>query len=225
MIGFLGDVHSQEIGVKKVIAAIEEHNKNCVEFNNPEKIITALIQVGDWGIKSQYMNTIKPSIPIYWIDGNHEDYEYIRRINSGTTPVNVSENIFYVPRGTVLELDGRRIAFMGGAASVDKAWRTPGKDWFPDENITLQQIRKLDTAKNIDILVTHVPPQSIIRKHFNPLNLLMFGLSVDWVDPNAVAVEDIWKDLGYPQIFCGHMHQHIVDDKCTILDINELIAF
>ena len=47
--------------------------------------------------------------------------------------------------------DGRTVLFMGGALSVDKAWRTPGYDWFPEESITTGDLDRLPDV-HVDIV-------------------------------------------------------------------------
>jgi Icc-related predicted phosphoesterase len=161
MLAFLGDIHGDHEAFQAVLDEV-------VKFE-----FTALIQVGDFG---WYKNTIphframKFPIPVYFIDGNHEEFPLLRGITDVTE---MSENLFFVPRGTVLMLDDRKVAFMGGAASVDKDIRLSlGASWYDDENIRNEEIRRLDGVEGVDILVTHAPPQSIVQKHFDPRNLL-----------------------------------------------------
>jgi hypothetical protein len=63
----------------------------------------------------------------------------------------------HMPRGSVLEVDGYRVMFFGGASSIDKAWRVEGSSWWRQEDITYAQVRKaLDTVEGpIDALFTH----------------------------------------------------------------------
>jgi predicted phosphodiesterase len=209
MIGFLGDIH----GDHKALETADKHfvNEGCV----------AGIQVGDLGWYPwtvPYFNTLQLTLPWYWIDGNHEYYPYLANYTEVTEVV---KNLFYVPRGVSLELDGRRILFMGGAGSVDKAYRTAGKDWFPEEDITDEQLARVDMTQNIDILVTHVPPQAVIQRHFDPNELRMFGLDASWRDKNADKIETLWTQLGYPINVSGHMHRSVSGTKFRILNINE----
>lgn len=214
MLGFLGDMHGEVRTLANVVKKLEGF---------PE--ITALIQVGDFGFYPQLMAQfydIKPHIPIYAIDGNHEHFPMLTGLNAVTE---LATNIFYVPRGTVLELDGRKIAFIGGAASIDKKMRLQyGMSWFEDELVTELDIFKLHDVDKVDILVTHTPPYSVIQKHFPPVHLLGFGVSNDWRDPSADKIEALWNRLGKPPLICGHMHRSVVEGNVRILNIAELFA-
>ena len=216
MLAFLGDIHGTIYSL--------EHALNKIKLLHPE--VTALIQVGDFGwYKSRVegFGRINPHIPVYWIDGNHEHFPLFKHLDTVTE---VAPNIFYVPRGTVLELDGRRIAFCGGAASVDKEYRIRGGlSWFEDELITAEDVAKFDGVENIDIFVTHTPPQCTVDAHFDPMDLVRyFGLTLEWRDPSAKYVQDVWEKFGKPLLICGHMHRSVVDQmgKVRILHIDEL---
>ena len=95
-------------------------------------------------------------------------------------------------------------------------------DWFHDENITAEQADRARAWTNIDLMVTHVPPQSVITASANPVNKLQFGVSIDWRDANADVVEDVWRHVGCPPLVCGHMHYAFTStDGVRILDIDE----
>lgn len=215
MIAFVGDIHGQFHSLAGILAQIEKY---------PE--ITAIIQVGDFGFYPKFREEIaelKPTVPLYAIDGNHEDFNLFDGLTEVTE---MGPNVFFVPRGMVLEIDCRTIAFMGGAGSVDKEFRKQyGRHWDGRENITPDQIanfRKNVEGKQIDIMVTHAPPQAVIQRNFDPNGLLFFGLPTTWKDVNADIIETLWTDVGQPQLICGHMHKHVVDGTVRILDINEL---
>ena len=225
MIGIVGDLHAS---VNEICLAHNRAvNRGCV----------AVIQVGDFGFYPTVLEKLKVgllespfTIPFYAIDGNHEDY---RIVNTYATdvPTEVLPNLFYVPRGCVLDIDGRRIAFMGGAASVDKAWRLReaayhgGVHWFPEEQIQDEEMARLDGVDSVDMLITHTPPHCTVVAHFPPHNLLYWGLPIDWTDPSAFKVQALWERLGKPMLYCGHFHKSVTDQmgKVRILNIGEMV--
>lgn len=216
MIVFLGDVH----GFFDRVADVS----HLYEGN-----ATAIVQVGDFGYYPQTLSRLAQyhfPTPIYWIDGNHEYYPLITPLWDKTEPVKVLPNVYYVPRGCVVELDGVRIGCLGGAASVDKAYRKAYADWWPEEVTRPIDGERLLQHGPVDLLVTHAPPQFIVDKHFNPADLERhWGLSRNWRDPSAAIVEDVWNQLGQPPLICGHMHRSVVDGVVRILDINEVYEF
>lgn len=151
---------------------------------------------------------------IYWVDGNHEnheDLEYIRNENpdaiKNNNPIEVADNIFYCPRGTVLTLeDGRKMLFFGGAESVDKQWRTPGFDWFPGEDIKPQDLNALDSITNIDIVISHTCPSSFVGGVWSKSPVGMW----DKVEDSASRYLEWILEKYYPkQWVFGHFHENI----------------
>lgn len=218
MIVFIGDTHGYFNAIKTI------QNK----FPDPN---TIFIQVGDFGFWPELAGKWereRSDRPVYFIDGNHD---YL----PGLIPVKEVKEVwpgaFYIPRGTVLTLDNKKLAFMGGAASVDKARRVPGMDWFAEELITKYDIDQLvdnlskgsnpyDLEK-VDMFVTHTPPNDCIQANFDTKELsYMFGLPESWRDPSAFHIEALSLRLGNPPLICGHMHRSVKWRNVQILDIN-----
>lgn len=217
-IGFVGDIHGA-IGVLLDIV------KTASEFPD----VKAVIQVGDFGVRNiKNVNPTKYAFPLptYYIEGNHEYFEEYEGIAEVTE---ILPNLFFVPRGTVLEIDGRTVAFFGGAASIDKKYRLAQKlHWDNRENITPEQDAKMSEAckdKKIDIFVSHVPPQRVIKAHFDDMGKLAFGVGIDWEDPNAFIIERHWDAMGNPMNISGHMHRKVNGQNYRILDIMELWTY
>lgn len=213
MLAFLGDIHGSFMALQRAVDTAADAGA------------VALIQVGDFGFYSRSRGQLKQckfSIPVLWIDGNHEQHEIIP--HSSDSLWQVHDNCVYVPRGLKVRLDGRDILFLGGAGSIDKDLRLrDGLHWSPLENITAEQMTRALNAGPADIVVTHTPPHPVIRAHFDPKQAAyFFGVPLDWKDPNAGLVEVLWDRLGRPLLFCGHMHRSVVHDTCRILACEEL---
>jgi len=196
----------------------------------PEDI--PIIQVGDIGIWPEYGARYRSPIrPVYFIEGNHDYMPYFSGLNE-VAPL--WEGLIYIPRGTVMELNGLRIGFLGGATSVDREWRTfkgtlAEHGWFPEEEVFWHDCQKLlDNAggKPLDLLVTHCPPENSITANFERAGFLKaFNLPPDWIDSSARNIEKVWNALGNPPLVCGHMHRSVNWNKVRILDINEIYIF
>jgi len=212
-IAFLGDVHANFYQLKKIIAKLPED-------------VTSVIQVGDFGFyphtRGFYEKSpLRKDPKFFFIDGNHDHNLKLQECKEITE---VWTNAHFVPRGTVLELEGHRIACLGGASSVDKAWRQPGYDWFSCEVIRQSEAELFDNVSNIDVMVAHTWPQSMSKDLLDPKVLVeFFGLSKNWIDPSAQYVEDVWKKLGKPTMVCGHMHKSVQWESVRALDINEVV--
>lgn len=149
MILFLGDTHGDLEFVARACEFASDHEVDWI------------CQVGDFGFlwpgrdKIEELSVILKHYgqTIRFLDGNHDDHVRLRK------PYPWPENIIYQPRGSVYEdADGTRFLFMGGAASIDKHMRTPGKSWWPEETITESEMALALSQENIDVLVTHDAP-------------------------------------------------------------------
>lgn len=185
--------------------------------------VAAHVQVGDFGFYPDAMRAWKPlGAPVYFCRGNHEwhpDLDY----RGSTAPVEVAEGLWYVPSGVVVSVGGVRVGFCGGAGSIDYAYRTKGKSWHPELEVTRPEEVDALLSREVDIIVTHTPPQSIIDRHF-PGPKPNFGQSPDWFDPSALEVERL-LGMSRDHWFCGHMHRKVYDaaTNLRILDIGESV--
>jgi len=218
MILFLGDIHGQF----EVLARAQELAARVGA--------KAIVQIGDLGLfpanEHIFREMIKASnIPIKAIDGNHDNHEYWYQRDE-VYQLYQDRPLFIVPRGTVMTLDNRTIAFMGGAASIDKATRIQYNwHWDPRENIVqtdIDRLRKNVEGKSVDIFVTHVPPQIVIKENFDNANKIAYGVGPGWEDPNASIIEELWKQMDYPYLICGHMHKQVRGTTYRILAIDEM---
>ena len=103
----------------------------------------AIIQVGDFGYWEHVQGgdafldlcsdlATQNDLPLYWIDGNHENHTWLRRLygpggsRHKPTPEGFWEirpGVYYVPRGTRWVWSDRHLMGLGGAYSVDKFYR------------------------------------------------------------------------------------------------------
>ena len=179
---------------------------NLIEKEKPEIILAC----GDFGIWPAFMKYALSKInvastKIYFCDGNHEDHDFLENFlnewNGGdhSKPHEIHKNIFYCPRGSTLDLpDGRVVLFMGGAYSIDKARRTPGFDWFPQETLKPQDMEHLPDKK-IDILISHTCAKSNLSE--------MLGVnSLKGIDISNEVLERVVEQYSPKLWFFGHWH-------------------
>ena len=98
--------------------------------------------------------------PIYFIRGNHEDMAWLAGLRnesrSESTPVDPFDLIHYVPDGTVLEIDGFRVGFLGGVEYGAE----------PHTKIEQDALDAISSAGRLDLLVTHDGPYGIGTGHY-----------------------------------------------------------
>jgi hypothetical protein len=132
--------------------------------------INTILQLGDFGIwhdARSYLDTLekiakRAELTIYFIGGNHEDYDEIARWKFGPDRdgfVSMLPHVRWIPRGHRWTWTGIRFGALGGAFSVDWHYRTPGIDWWPGvEEVRHEDVERLGDAW-LDELVTHDAPE------------------------------------------------------------------
>ncbi|WP_337171562.1 hypothetical protein [Gemmatimonas aurantiaca] len=236
MIVFLGDVHDLLGPMHAMIHRLPPH-------------VDAIVQVGDLWVWPEdqdippmsdgsrralpprpmdaSLRWQRPAKDLYFLDGNHHLYPLTRGL---TAPTCVAPGAIFLPRGSVLTLPGKdgplRVGVLGGADSLHEAmWRTPDRDWWPDEErVTVADVDRLlanvTAAGGIDLLVTHTPPASIVRA--------MHPDETTTVHPSAELVEHAWRALGGGvsdppvELICGHMHAAWTDRRLRVEVLAEL---
>lgn len=176
--------------------------------------VSTILQLGDWwmdpaadvvladaGIKRVYVTL-----------GNHEPWNEITPILDARPghAVRVSDITWLLPRPTRLTIGGRSVLSLGGATSVDKAWRREGVSWWPDEGITDAHVAAAIAGGPADLVLTHESPArtpvSAVREMLrtNPMDFPDDALADSLLSRRRVA--KVW-DLVHPTLLVhGHMH-------------------
>jgi hypothetical protein len=101
-------------------------------------------------------------VTFLFIEGNHDRHvDGLDRLPvhppSGLRPCR--PNVWHVPRGFSWTWNGCRWAAIGGAVSVDAAQRIAGTSWWPEEEITDDEVdAMLRQVGQADVLLTHDRP-------------------------------------------------------------------
>ena len=144
---------------------------------------------------------LKLPFPVAFLDGNHENFPYLRAFPAetwcGGKVHRLTENIVFLPRGEIYEIDGKRFFVMGGCKSSAK-WKEMGL-WYPEEDPTAEEIA------------------------YAKANLIRCGCRVDYVlthrhedggDPDALTLGGLcsWieQNVSYTHWFEGHHHKNEV---------------
>lgn len=119
---------------------------------------------------------------ILFCDGNHEGFDYLETYPEeerfGAPVRKIRDNIFWLQRGYCYTIAGKTFFVMGGAYSVDYAYRMyyesryGDKVWFAQELPSKEEYsRAAATLKacnyQVDYIVTHTAPKSIIPRVIN----------------------------------------------------------
>jgi predicted phosphodiesterase len=137
--------------------------------------LDAVFQVGDFGFwprggttRNSFIAVASQSpVFVYWIPGNHEDWDEYETILSAldrdVDGFGVWGSMRIAPKTHSWCWDDLCFGSLGGAYSVDRSMRTEGKSWFPQE---MPEWTDLDALPDkVDVLITHEAPVNLADAH------------------------------------------------------------
>ena len=186
-----------------------------------------LIILGDagivWSKRELFINDYSLlGLTILFIDGNHENFELLNSFPiveyKGAKCHRLSNNIYHILRGEIIAINGLSFFCIGGATSIDKAYRVNRISWWEEENITnkdiLNGLNNLEKVNyKVDYVLTHCAPSFVVKK--------MFGYEAD---NNTDILERIGSQITFKHWYFGHYHENKTWNKyrCFYSDILRL---
>lgn len=187
----------------KVLVVGDIHGKFRLFSNFLEnKEYDYIFSCGDFGYWPEHINIceelkLPENTKLYFCDGNHENHDTLKKLSNNE----ICKNVFYMNRGSVLTINNTNILFFGGANSIDYKYRTPGYDWFPEENISEKDINNLPNNTNIDIVISHTCPLET--------KLPIFTFTDKRTDSNRNYLSYILNKYKPNLWFFGHWHERL----------------
>jgi len=163
-VALMGDVHGNRSWVRSRLQSIGERGD-----------VRTVIQLGDWGLlwpgASSRRMTDEAStlcqrydLDLLIIEGNHDNADALsqrwqdprnRSADDRALPLHLADRVAVMPRGYRFAIAGRTFVCLGGATSLDRGHRTEGKDWWPAEAITDEQVALATEGGYADVLLSH----------------------------------------------------------------------
>ena len=188
--------------------------------------VRTVLHVGDFGISRGLRGRVFLDAVDFWCKtagieqilvtpGNHEDWEWLDAdfASMPGEPVPISAAVSVLPRGFRFTVGSTSFLSFGGAASIDYALRVEGRDWFPTEVPTEEEVAAAIASGRVDVLITHetvnggtVASEQVLLANpqgWNAEELAYSALSRD-------RVTRVWAALA-PQVLV-HGHMHVADD-------------
>ncbi|MGJ3191234.1 metallophosphoesterase [Paenarthrobacter sp. FR1] len=177
--------------------------------------VRTALHVGDFGLdwpgakRGRYESKLNKyladlGIMLVVSGGNHDNWDTLgKMVVEADGLATLRSNIRVLPRGGRTVVEGLVVGGLGGAFSVDFRHRTEGKDWWPDEEPTLEEAERLVAGGPVDLLITHDAPAGV------PL-VSDFKLSSELAERagrTRMLLRQVVDTLGVPHVFCGHWHQ------------------
>ena len=208
-----GDWHANEGWALSVIGRVPG-----LLAGEPRRLI---LHLGDFGIWPDaagraYLAHVSAALAavdagLWFVDGNHEDFPLLGRLarEGAATPDGrevIGSQLFHLPRGYRWGWHDRRWLACGGGVSLDRAQRTEGVDWWPQEEITDAQEAAVIAGGPADVLASHDCPSGVAYA---------FGRPPSWWDPADLARNDAHRrrlqritDAVQPtHLMHGHLHR------------------
>jgi DNA repair exonuclease SbcCD nuclease subunit len=224
MIYFVGDVHGEPM--PKFSVLVPTLNENDV-----------VIQVGDFGcIFTPYPNENEvrqldwleeQKFTTVFIDGNHDNHERLfqlpQRKMFGSDVGVVRDNVFYLKRGNIYTIEGKKFLAFGGANSIDRARRTPNVDWWKEEIPSYSEFngafQNLESCGGVDYVIAHTMPDYLIKEYSK-----IFNLSFLDRDDTRKYLDQICLSFDFSKMFFGHWHEDWVHNSKYYLLYNNILA-
>lgn len=184
VVRFIGDVHGKFARYKKLI-------KKC----------DTSIQVGDMGV-GFFRQDGSPDINPPYDTMSRGNHRFIR--GNHDNPAVCARHDFWIPDGTY----ENGMFFLGGAVSIDRAWRTEGYSWWSDEECSYVDLNKyIEFYAQVkpNIVVSHECPESIANQIMAAFN----KVKIDDASRTRQALEQMLY-LHQPKLWVfGHWHHSI----------------
>ncbi len=151
---------------------------------------------------------------ILFVDGNHENFDELYRYPeenwNGGKIHRIRPNIIHLCRGQVFDIEGKKFFTMGGGYSIDKAYRTEGISWWPQEMPADAEFAEANTnldrcGRKVDYIITHTAPLSTLElQGVHKLPLKDVGNAEK---PLNNFLQYIDESVKYKHWYIGHFHR------------------
>ena len=223
---FLGDVHAESPLMRDFLNSEEKY---CLQLGD----FGFIFKYNDWKW-NKFLNRFEKNYPnkmIFTVLGNHENYDSIEKMPVkdmfGARCRKIRSNVYAVERGEILSIEGLNILCIGGADSIDKAWRQDGISWWAQEKISDTDVKKTvekGLTCSFDMICSHAMPAFFMLQNFTPCSQTGSEFSLEKI------YCDIENNGGHiPLWIGGHVHNSIDmmynDTLFRSLDIGEKIIY
>ena len=203
---FLGDVHAESPLMRDFLNSEEKY---CLQLGD----FGFIFKYNDWKW-NKFLNRFEKNYPnkmIFTVLGNHENYDSIEKMPVkdmfGARCRKIRSNVYAIERGEILSIEGLNILCIGGADSIDKAWRQDGISWWAQEKISDTDVKKTvekGLTCSFDMICSHAMPAFFMLQNFTPC----------FQTGSEFSLEKIYCDIenngGHiPLWIGGHVHNSI----------------
>lgn len=163
------------------------------------------VQVGDLGFNYQYLEYKLRWGNDWFFAGNHDNYD------NGSDQFWQKQDFALGNFGLHYISDWKPIFYIRGAWSIDQQYRTHGVDWWPEEQLSYEQLSKAIQQYKVakpDIVLSHDCPLEIIKNVTNPDFVRQFGFTESVITTRTSQALQQMFDIHKPKLWVfGHYHK------------------
>jgi len=159
----------------------------------------------------------KRPFPLLYVVGNHDPV--LGRSDLPEVDIGIGEKVVqvnkekpftaYLKRGKIYNIENHKFLVLGGALSIDKAYRTPGRSWWEQEYWSVEEktaiINLVEKENVFDYVLAHTGP-SRINRAINNVDIAFIPKSKDEVSALNEAIDE---KITCKRWFCGHWHKDV----------------
>lgn len=209
MIYYTGDIHGETFYITRFCKRVHPTREDTIIILGD---VGANFYGGEQDARTkQKLSQLKPTI--LCIHGNHEmrpatiaTYKE-KQWCGGTVWYEESyPNLLFAKDGEIYEIEGLRHLVIGGAYSVDKAYRLRnGYGWWADEQPSDEikaRVEEQICTQPFDIVLSHTCPY-----HYEPVDTFLPFIDQSSVDTSTEKwLDKLESTIPYKAWFCGHWH-------------------
>lgn len=205
MIYITGDTHGE-------FGRFAENNLKDAAWTEKDVLIVCgdfgFVFTGSKGERAKLDYLAQKPYTICFCDGNHENFpllfSYPEELWCGGRVHRIRKNVLHLMRGQIFEIQGKTVFAMGGAYSLDRAYRNLGRSWWEEEipcEAECEEARlNLEKSGNrVDLVITHTAPAAALHA---------MGKFPDQHEENFQRfLRKLYLNLEFDRWYFGHWHQ------------------
>ncbi|MEZ0367328.1 metallophosphatase [Mycobacterium sp. pUA109] len=187
------------------VAAIEHAAKRDADV---------LIQLGDFGYNftDKYLDSLdealhRHGLTLGFVDGNHENFDRLLGWPVGDDGLrHLRERIVHLPRGFRWRWGTTRCLAVGGAYSIDRFLRIPGRSWWAQESLTPEQARAVMAQGRADVMFCHDCPAGITVPGAARDRFGFPSYELEQSDEHRIRLRAVVDTVRPGRLWHGHFH-------------------
>lgn len=216
MIYITGDTHGDPV-------RFIENNMEDADWTEEDVLVVCgdfgFVFTGSKGEKANLDYLSEKPYTICFCDGNHENFPllftYPEEIWCGGRVHRVRRNVLHLMRGQIFEIQGKTIFAMGGAYSLDRAYRNLGRSWWEEEIPSEAECEEaLDNlakyGNRVDLVISHTAPAAALHA--------MGKFPDAHEEAFQRFLRKLYLNLDFDRWYFGHWHQdRVLNERYTVV--------